>query len=104
MRTRLVLLSLAITLVLALPVAPAAAQPEEVVIGLPHPPSGPTASAGLDEKHVYELFADMVNGKEPMIPAAFYRHLKGPAGLPRGARLRQIFDSEVAGAEVVPLA
>ena len=53
------------------------------MIGLIYPLSGPTASAGIDEKHVYELFADMVNGKEPMIPGAFYQQLKGLPGHPR---------------------
>ncbi len=38
----------------------------EIVIGLLYPLSGPTASAGIDEKDGFELFADMVNGKEPM--------------------------------------
>jgi branched-chain amino acid transport system substrate-binding protein len=91
MRTRLVSLVLAITLVPALLAAPAIAQPKEVVIGLIYPLSGPTASAGIDEKHVYELFADMVNGKEPMIPGAFYQQLRGLPGIPGGARLRLIF-------------
>ncbi len=71
--------------------APAAAQSREVVIGLLYPLSGPTASAGIDEKHVYELFSDMVNGKEPMLPGAFYQKLKGLPGVGGGARLRLIF-------------
>jgi branched-chain amino acid transport system substrate-binding protein len=91
MRTRLVSLVLAITLVPAILTVPATAQPKEVVIGLIYPLSGPTASAGIDEKHVYELFADMVNGKEPMIPGAFYQQLKGLPGIPGGARLRLVF-------------
>ncbi len=91
MRTRLVSLVLAITLVPALLAAPATTQPKEVVIGVIYPLSGPTASAGIDEKHVYELFADMVNGKEPMIPRAFYQQLKGLPGIPGGARLRLVF-------------
>src|SRR5262249_36377179 len=70
---------------------PVAAQQHEVVIGLPYPLSGPTASAGIDEKHVYELFADMVNGKEAMLPAAFYQKLKALPGIGGGARLRLIF-------------
>ena len=37
-----------------------------------YPLSGPTALAGLDEKHVYELLADMVNGKDPLIAWPFY--------------------------------
>jgi branched-chain amino acid transport system substrate-binding protein len=91
MRTRFVPLLLAIALVLALPIAPAMAQTKEVVLGMLYPLTGPAASAGVDEKHVYELFADMVNGKEPMIPGAFYERLKGLPGLPGGARLRLIF-------------
>jgi branched-chain amino acid transport system substrate-binding protein len=91
MRTRLMSLLLTIALVLTLPIAPAMAQSKEVVIGLLYPLSGPAASAGVDEKHVYELFADMVNGKEPMLPGAFYQQLKGLPGIPGGARLRLIF-------------
>ena len=70
---------------------------KEVVIGFLYPLSGPTASAGLatsagvDEKHSYELFADMVNGQEPMLPGAFYQRLKGLPGIPGGARLRLVF-------------
>jgi branched-chain amino acid transport system substrate-binding protein len=70
---------------------PAAAQTSEVVIGLLYPLSGPTASAGVDEKHVYEIFADMVNGKEPMLPGPFYQKLKGLSGFKGGARLRLVF-------------
>jgi len=81
----------ALGLVSLLLAAPVAAQPREVVVGLPYPLSGPTASAGIDEKHVYELFADMVNGKEPMLPGAFYQNLKGLPGVGGGARLRLIF-------------
>ena len=72
-------------------VTPAAAQQKEVVIGLLYPLSGPTASAGIDEKHVFELFADMVNGKEPMLPGPFYQKLKGLSGFSGGARLRLVF-------------
>jgi branched-chain amino acid transport system substrate-binding protein len=71
--------------------APVAAQPREVVVGLLYPLSGPTASAGIDEKHVFELFADMVNGKEPMLPGPFYQKLKGFSGFSGGARLRLVF-------------
>lgn len=78
-------------LALFLAAVPAAAQQKEVVIGLLYPLSGPTASAGVDEKHVYELFADMVNGKEAMLPGAFYQKLKGLSGFAGGARLRLIF-------------
>jgi branched-chain amino acid transport system substrate-binding protein len=84
-------LPLVIALVLALLAGGAPAQQREVVVGLLYPLSGPTASAGVDEKHVFELFADMVNGKEPMIPGAFYQKLKGLPGVPGGARLRLVF-------------
>ena len=77
--------------VLAILTGPALAQQKEVVIGLLYPLSGPTASAGIDEKHVFELFADMVNGKEPMLPGPFYQKLKGLSGLSGGARLRLVF-------------
>lgn len=84
--------ALALVLVaLVLAGLPATAQQKEVVIGLLYPLSGPTASAGIDEKHVYELFGDMVNGKEPMLPGAFYQKLKGLPGVGGGARLRLIF-------------
>ena len=33
----------------------------------------------------------MVNGKEPMIPGAFYQKLKGMSGLPGGAKVRLVF-------------
>src|SRR5512145_1191181 len=85
MRTRHTLLFIAIPLVLALLIGPAAAQQKEVVLGMLYPLSGPAGSAGVDEKHVYELFADMVNGKEPMLPGAFYQRLKGLPGFPGGA-------------------
>jgi branched-chain amino acid transport system substrate-binding protein len=92
MRARQLLLSITTALILlALPVVPIAAQPKEVVIGLLYPLSGPAASAGVDEKHAFELFADMVNGKEPMLPGAFYQQLKGLPGFPGGARLRLVF-------------
>ena len=91
MRTRLALVAILTILAVALLVPPAPAQQKEVVIGLLYPLSGPTASAGIDEKYVYELFADMVNGKEPMIPGAFYQQMKGLPGIPGGARLRLVF-------------
>ena len=92
MPARQLLLSVTTTLILiALPVVPLGAQPKEVVIGLLYPLSGPAASAGVDEKHAFELFADMVNGKEPMLPGAFYQQLKGLPGFPGGARLRLVF-------------
>ncbi|HEV8673560.1 MAG TPA: ABC transporter substrate-binding protein [Methylomirabilota bacterium] len=76
---------------LALMARPASAQPKEVVVGIIYPMSGPSASAGVDDKHVFELFADMVNGKEPMLPAPFYQKLKGLPGVGGGARVRLVF-------------
>jgi branched-chain amino acid transport system substrate-binding protein len=72
-------------------VPPAAAQPREVVIGIIYPMSGPSASAGVDDRHVFELFADMVNGKEAMLPGPFYQRLKGLPGVGGGARVRLVF-------------
>jgi branched-chain amino acid transport system substrate-binding protein len=72
-------------------VTPAAASPKEVVVGLLYPLSGPAAAAGIDEKHAFELFADMVNGKTPMLPGAFYQRLKGLPGVRGGAGLRLVF-------------
>jgi branched-chain amino acid transport system substrate-binding protein len=89
--TRRRILPLLLTLLLGLAAGPAAAQQKEVVIGMLYPLSGPTASAGVDEKHVFEQFADMVNGKEAMLPGPFYARLKGLPGVGGGARLRLVF-------------
>src|SRR5262249_50426584 len=75
----------------ALAASPAVAQPKEVVIGLLYPLSGPAAPAAVGEKRVFELFADMVNGVESMLPGAFYQGLKGLPRVGGGARLRLIF-------------
>src|SRR5262249_17440531 len=80
-----------VSLTATTPARAAAAQPKDVVIGLLYPLSGPTAAAGIDERHAFELFADMVNGKTPMLPGAFYQKLKGLPGFSGGARLRLVF-------------
>ena len=91
MRARQLLLSVTTALILiTLPFVPLGAQPKEVVIGLLYPLSGPAASAGVDEKHAFELFADMVNGKEPMLPGAFYQQTRGPLSVDRPAVGRMV--------------
>jgi branched-chain amino acid transport system substrate-binding protein len=75
--------------VLGLLVAPAAAQPKELVIGVIYPMSGPAAQAGVDNKPVFELARDIANG-EVDIPFPFYQRLKGMPGL-KGAKIRLIF-------------
>ena len=88
MRIRYVLLSIAVLVLSRFRSGRPVAQQKEVVIGLLYPLSGPAASAGVDEKHVYELFADMVNGKEPMLPApstSSSRACPGSPGAPGSA-------------------
>lgn len=69
--------------------SPAQAQPREVVIGVVYPMSGPAAQAGVDNKPVFELAADIANGTVD-IPYPFYQRLKGMPGL-KGAKIRLIF-------------
>jgi branched-chain amino acid transport system substrate-binding protein len=87
-RRRLLTLSLAAPI---LWVAPALARPKDVVIGFLYPLSGPAASGALDDRRIFELFADMVNGGAPMLPGPFYRPLRGLSGFRGGARLRLVF-------------
>ncbi len=87
MRPLRVVCSLA--LFFGLPVAPVAAQPKEVVIGVIYPMSGPAAQAGVDNKSAFELARDIANG-EANIPFPFYQRLKGMPGL-KGAKVRLIF-------------
>ncbi|MBI2555686.1 MAG: ABC transporter substrate-binding protein [Candidatus Rokubacteria bacterium] len=82
-------LMLTVALLLGLPVAPASAQPKEVVIGVMYPMSGPSGQAGVDNKPVFELAADIANGAVD-IPYPFYQRLKGMPGL-KGAKVRLIF-------------
>jgi branched-chain amino acid transport system substrate-binding protein len=89
MITRIVAL-LSLALVVLLTGDPALAQaPKEVVIGVIYPMSGPAAQAGVDNKPVFELAADIANGGVD-IPYPFYQRLKGMPGL-KGARVRLIF-------------
>lgn len=81
-------LLLALGLVLTAP-ALVAAQAKEVVIGVVYPMSGPNAQAGVDNKPVVEIAAEIANGTLEL-PFPFYRQLKGLPGL-KGARVRLIF-------------
>ena len=83
------LLAIAIMLaVLAAPVA-ASAQAKDVVLGLIYPMSGPNGQAGIDDKPVFEIGADIANGAADL-PFPFYQRLKGMPGL-KGAKVRLIF-------------
>jgi branched-chain amino acid transport system substrate-binding protein len=81
-------LVLALALLLGLP-GLARAQTKEVVIGVLYPMSGPNAQAGVDNRPVLEIAADIANGKVDL-PFPLYRGLKGMPGL-GGARVRLIF-------------
>jgi branched-chain amino acid transport system substrate-binding protein len=80
---------LSLLLVVGLLAPPAGAQPKEVVIGVIYPMTGPAAQAGVDNKPVFELAADIANGSVD-VPFPFYQRLKGMPGL-KGARVRLIF-------------
>lgn len=80
--------ALALALILAVP-GPALAQPKDVVIGVIYPMSGPAAQAGIDNKPVFEIAAEIANGTTDL-PFPFYQRLKGMPGL-KGARVRLIF-------------
>src|SRR3989304_152187 len=80
---------LSLPLLLCLLGAPVSAQPKEVVIGVIYPMSGANAQAGVDNKPVLELAADIANGAVD-IPYPFYQRLKGMPGL-KGAKVRLIF-------------
>ncbi len=82
----------AVALFLVLPVialVPAGAQPKEVVIGVIYPMSGPAAQAGVDNKIVFEIAADVANGAVDL-PFPFYQRIRGLPGL-QGAKVRLIF-------------
>ena len=81
-------LALALALILAVP-GPAPAQPKDVVIGVIYPMSGPAAQAGIDNKPVFEIAAEIANGTTDL-PFPFYQRLKGMPGL-KGAKVRLIF-------------
>ncbi len=89
---RFIASAVALLLVLAtasLPPAPASAQPKNVVIGVLYPMSGPAAQAGVDNKAVFEIAAEIANGTVDL-PFPFYQRLKGMPGL-KGAKVRLIF-------------
>jgi branched-chain amino acid transport system substrate-binding protein len=69
--------------------SPAGAQTKEVVIGVIYPMSGPAAQAGVDNKAVFEIAADIANGSVDL-PFPFYQRLRGMPGL-KGAKVRLIF-------------
>ena len=77
---------------------PAFAQPKEIVIGLIYPMSGPSGQAGIDDKPVFELAADIANGSADL-PFPFYQKLKGMPGL-KGAKVRLIFADHQGKPEV----
>ncbi|HEU5321630.1 MAG TPA: ABC transporter substrate-binding protein, partial [Methylomirabilota bacterium] len=77
-----------LALVLAWP-ALATAQAREVVIGVIYPMSGPSAQAGVDNRPVFEIAAEIANGTIDL-PFPFYQRLKGMPGL-KGARVRLVF-------------
>lgn len=77
---------------------PAGAQPREVVIGVVYPMTGPNAQAGIDNKTVFEVAADIVNGVAD-VPFPFYQRLKGMPGL-KGAKVRMIFADHQAKPEI----
>ena len=74
--------------VAALPVG-VVAQPKEVVIGVIYPMSGPASQAGVDNKPVLEIGAEIANGAADL-PFPFYQKLRGMPGL-KGAKIRLIF-------------
>jgi branched-chain amino acid transport system substrate-binding protein len=82
-------LAVLVALAVVFPAPAAVAQPKELVIGVIYPMSGPSAQAGIDNKPVLEIAADIVNGAVDL-PFPFYQRLKGLPGL-KGARLRLIF-------------
>ena len=82
------LIVFAFALVLTAP-AVAAAQAKEIVIGVVYPMSGPNAQAGVDNKPVFEIAAEIANGTLEL-PFPFYQQLKGMPGL-KGAKVRLIF-------------
>ena len=89
--------ALAFALILAVP-GPAPAQPKDVVIGVIYPMSGPAAQAGIDNKPVFEIAAEIANGTTDL-PFPFYQRLKGMPGL-KGAKVRLIFADHQGKPEV----
>ena len=86
---------LALALLLA---APAAAQPKDIAIGVVYPMSGPSAQAGVDNKPVFEIAAEIANGATDL-PFPFYQRLRGMSGL-KGAKVRLIFSDHQGKPEI----
>src|SRR3989442_9071891 len=76
----------------------AAAQPKEVVLGVIYPMTGPTAQAGIDNKPVFEIAAEIANGTLDL-PFPLYQRLKGMPGL-KGAKVRLIFSDNQSKPDV----
>jgi branched-chain amino acid transport system substrate-binding protein len=76
----------------------ASAQPKDVVLGLIYPMSGPSGQAGIDDKPVFEIGAEIANGTTDL-PFPFYQKLKGLPGL-KGAKVRLIFADHQGKPEV----
>ncbi|HSE92679.1 MAG TPA: ABC transporter substrate-binding protein [Methylomirabilota bacterium] len=87
--SRSLAVSLSLLVLLAVAAGPAAAQPKEVVIGVLYPMSGPAAQAGVDDKPVFEIAAEIANGSVDL-SFPLYQKLKGMPGL-KGAKVRLIF-------------
>ena len=90
-------IALALALLLAVP-ALAAAQPKDIAIGVVYPMSGPSAQAGIDNRPVFEIAAEIANGATDL-PFPFYQRLKGMPGL-KGARVRLIFSDHQGKPEI----
>jgi branched-chain amino acid transport system substrate-binding protein len=91
------LLALVLMLVIAAPAA-ALAQPKDIVIGVVYPMSGPSGQAGADNKPVFEIAAELVNGTADLA-FPFYQRLKGMPGL-KGAKVRLLFADHQGKPEV----
>lgn len=70
----------------------------EVKIGVVYPMSGPAAQAGVDNKPVFEIAAEIANGTVDL-PFPFYQKLKGLPGL-KGAKVRLIFSDHQGKPEI----
>jgi branched-chain amino acid transport system substrate-binding protein len=97
-----------LALILALPVAlattlaaaprPVSAQAREIVIGISYPMTGPNAQAGIDDRPLFEIAAEIANGTVDL-PFPFYQRLKGMPGL-KGAKVRLIFSDNQSKPDV----
>src|SRR2546425_4193929 len=94
--TRLAVLAVVLLTVLA--AVPVGAQPREIVIGLSYPMTGQNAQAGVDDKPVFEIAAEIANGTLDL-PFPLYQRLKGMPGL-KGAKVRLIFSDNQSKPDV----